>query len=50
MADRVGERETLVETGSRVILVTLTMWAFARGLRRQEAGELAGVATAADGE
>jgi MFS family permease len=50
LADRIGERETLLVMGSGVILVTLTTWMFALALGRREAGAPVRVATVAGGE
>lgn len=50
LADRIGERETLLVMGSGVVLVTLATWVFALALGRREAAEPVRVATVAGAE
>ncbi|MCZ7576767.1 MAG: MFS transporter [Dehalococcoidia bacterium] len=50
LADRIGERETLLAMGSGVVLVTLVTWVFALALGRREANEPVQVATVAGAE
>jgi MFS family permease len=50
LADRIGERETLLVMGSGVVVVTLTTWVFALALGRREASEPVQVATVAGAE
>jgi MFS family permease len=50
LADRIGERETLMVMGSVVVAVTLVTWLFALSLGRKEAREPVRVATVAGAE